>query len=211
MPSISSKCSGPAMSGGESWMTGSPRSSARQMSPRRNSSPERKLAQQPLGLVVVEGLLRALVLDELDRVEVARAAHVADDRDVAQRVEHRAERRLVVADVLDDALVLHHVDVRQRDRAAIGWPANVKPCMNDVVAGHERLGDPVRGDHGAERRVGRGDALRRRDDVRLVVVALGAEPLAEPAPRADDLVGDHQHVVSRRRSRARAGSSRPAG
>src|SRR4051794_28343026 len=41
-------------------------------------------AQQPLGLVVVEGLARVLVLDELDRVEVARAAHVADDRDVAQ-------------------------------------------------------------------------------------------------------------------------------
>ena len=33
IPSISSKCSGPAMSGGDSWMTGSPRSSARQISP----------------------------------------------------------------------------------------------------------------------------------------------------------------------------------
>ena len=32
--SISSNCSGPAMSGGENWITGSPRSSARQMRPR---------------------------------------------------------------------------------------------------------------------------------------------------------------------------------
>ena len=40
--SISSNCSGPAISGGESWITGSPRSSARQISPRRNISAERK-------------------------------------------------------------------------------------------------------------------------------------------------------------------------
>ena len=39
---ISSNCSGPAISGGESWITGSPRSSARQISPRLNISGERK-------------------------------------------------------------------------------------------------------------------------------------------------------------------------
>ena len=33
--SISSNCSGPAISGGDSWITGSPRSSARQIRPRR--------------------------------------------------------------------------------------------------------------------------------------------------------------------------------
>ncbi len=59
----------------------------------------------------------------------------------------------------------------------------------------ERLEDRVGGDHRTHRRVGRGDALGRRDDVGLVVVALGAEPLAEPAPRADDLVGDEEDVV----------------
>src|SRR5437763_10476731 len=40
--SISANCSGPAISGGESWITGSPRSSARHMRPRRKSSPDRK-------------------------------------------------------------------------------------------------------------------------------------------------------------------------
>ena len=39
--SISANCSGPAIRGGESWMTGSPRSSARQISPRSYSSAER--------------------------------------------------------------------------------------------------------------------------------------------------------------------------
>ena len=34
------------------------------------------------------------------------------------------------------------------------------------------------------------------DHVRLVVVALAAEPVAEPAPGADHLVGDQQHVVA---------------
>src|SRR5205814_1686114 len=39
-------------------------------------------AQQLLRLRVVERLLRLLVLDELDRLEVARPANVADDREL---------------------------------------------------------------------------------------------------------------------------------
>ena len=49
--SISSNCSLSAISGGASWITGSPRSSARQISPRANSAPERNL-EQLLGLLV---------------------------------------------------------------------------------------------------------------------------------------------------------------
>ena len=60
---------------------------------------------------------------------------------------------------------------------------------------HERLRDRIRHDHGSHRRVGRRDPLGRRDDVGLVAVALAPEPVAEPAPRADDLVGDQQHAV----------------
>src|SRR5258707_219797 len=40
--SISSKCSWVQVSGGESWITGSPRSSARQISPASNSACDRK-------------------------------------------------------------------------------------------------------------------------------------------------------------------------
>ena len=39
--SIWSNCSGPHIRGGASWMTGSPRSSARQISPDSNSAPDR--------------------------------------------------------------------------------------------------------------------------------------------------------------------------
>src|SRR5581483_1768291 len=42
MPTISSNCSWRATSGGEIWITGSPRSSARQISPRSNRRRERK-------------------------------------------------------------------------------------------------------------------------------------------------------------------------
>ena len=42
MRSISSNCSGPQMSGGASWTTGSPRSSHRQGSPASNTAWERK-------------------------------------------------------------------------------------------------------------------------------------------------------------------------
>ena len=50
-------------------------------------------AQQPLGLVVVEGLAGRLVLDELDAVEEPGAADVADDRQVEQLLEGGLEQR----------------------------------------------------------------------------------------------------------------------
>ena len=50
-------------------------------------------AQQPLGLLVVEGLLGGLVLDQLDAVEEALAADVADDRQVVELLQRRPERR----------------------------------------------------------------------------------------------------------------------
>src|ERR1039458_7221263 len=56
-------------------------------------------AQQPLGLIVVERLFGGLVLDHLDAVEVTVAAHVADDRQVTELLQRRAERRLVRANV----------------------------------------------------------------------------------------------------------------
>ena len=165
-------------------------------------------AQQRLGLLAVEALLGVAVLDELDRVEVAGAAHVADDRDVAQRLEHRAQ-----------------VAARSRARSrGCPRPRTTSMLASATARGHrvpaereavderrraleERLDDAVGGDHRAHRRVGGREALGRRDDVGLVVVALGAEPVAEAAPGADDLVGDQQHVVAGRRSRARAASS----
>ncbi len=59
----------------------------------------------------------------------------------------------------------------------------------------ERLEQPVAGDHRADRGVARGHALGARDDVRDVAEVVAGEQLADPAERADDLVGDQQHVV----------------
>src|SRR5947209_3520709 len=84
--------------------------------------PGQEPAQERLGLLVVERLLGVLVLDQLDRLEVARTAHIADDREVTQRIEHRPERRLVGAHVLQDPLVLERVDRRHRDRRADRMP-----------------------------------------------------------------------------------------
>src|SRR4051812_48418739 len=72
-------------------------------------------AEQPLGLLVGEALLGLLIPDELDRVEEAVAANVADDRDVAQAVKHRSELTLLSQDVSVDVLALEHVEVRHRD------------------------------------------------------------------------------------------------
>src|SRR3954466_8949628 len=152
-------------------------------------------AQERLGLLVAERLLRVAVLDELERVEVAGAAHVADDLDVAQRLEHRAEVCLVLADVLEQALALEDVEVRHRDGGAHRVPAPRDPVSEGVRPLEERLDDAVGRDDRAHRRVGAREALGRRDDVGLVAVLLGAEVVAEAAERADDLVGDHQDVV----------------
>src|SRR5258706_8015046 len=84
-------------------------------------------AQQRLGLLFVERLARLLVLHELERVEVAGAAHVADDVEIEQRFELHAKVVLRLRDVLDDLLALHDLEVLQRDRAADGMPAEGDP------------------------------------------------------------------------------------
>ena len=63
-----------------------------------------------------------------------------------------------------------------------------------MVVAQERLDEMRAHDHAADRRVARGHALRHRDDVGLVLVALRSEPVAEPPERADDLVGNEQHA-----------------
>jgi hypothetical protein len=48
-------------------------------------------------------------------VEVAGSTDISDDRQIGEALEHLAERPLVLADVLAQALLLHHLDVRERD------------------------------------------------------------------------------------------------
>jgi hypothetical protein len=67
-------------------------------------------------LVVVEGRLGGLVLDHLDAVEVAIAAHVADDRQVEELLELCAEERRILAHPRVQALLLEDVEVLERHR-----------------------------------------------------------------------------------------------
>ena len=87
IPVISSNSACVATSGGEIWITGSPRSSALQIRPFSNSRGDEEAAQERLALLVGERLARLLVLHELERVEEAGPAHVADDRQVEQLLE----------------------------------------------------------------------------------------------------------------------------
>src|SRR5829696_7877643 len=78
--------------------------------------------------------------------------------------------------------------------ADTGWPPKVMPCVKAFLP--VMKGSATRsGDHGAHRGVRRGEPLRGRDDVRHHVEALDTEVVAEPAPGADDLVGDQEHLV----------------
>ena len=89
IPVISSNCSGPATSGGEIWITGSPRSSASADQATIVPPGREEVAEEPLALLAAERLSRLLVLDELERIEEADSAQVAGDGEVEEwaRVE----------------------------------------------------------------------------------------------------------------------------
>ena len=76
-----------ATSGGEIWIDGvtavvEPAEQAVLVEPGREHA-----AQQPVGLVALEGLLGVAVLDHLEREEVTDAADVTDQRDAQQLAE----------------------------------------------------------------------------------------------------------------------------
>ena len=95
-------------------------------------------------------------LDQLDRVEEAVAADVADDRDVAQAVEHRPELALLAQHVAAEVLALEDVEVGHRDRGGDRVPAEGEAVRERLLAVGERLVDLGR------RRSSRPSARRRR-------------------------------------------------
>ena len=93
-------------------------------------------------------------------------------------------------------LPLHDLDVLERDRAHDRVAAERDAVREHRGLAHERIHHPVRRDNRADGGVGGREALRARHDVGPDVVALGAEPVAEPAEGCDDLVGREQDVVA---------------
>ena len=194
--SISSNCSVSQISGGASWITGSPRSSARQISPRRKSSPERKPRRSHSDSSSVKPSLVSWSLTSSIAWKKPAPRTSPTIGMSRSAVEHRAELALLAQHVAADVLALEDVEVGHRDRRRDRVAGEGEAVGEHRVALHERLGDAVGGDHRPHRHVGRGERLGHRDDVGLVAVALAAEPVAEPAPGADHLVGDQQHVVA---------------
>src|SRR5919106_6448599 len=158
---------------------------------RREEAPQERLA-----LLVRERLAGLLVLHELEGVEEPGPAQIADDGEVQEPGERLAERVLLRGDVLDDALPLHDLDVLERDRRLDRMTAEGDPMRVHGGVLEERLHHRVARDERADRRVGRREPLRARDQVRADVVALGCEPSAEPAEGGDDLVRAEEDPVA---------------
>ena len=108
-------------------------------------------AQQLLGLLVVEALLRLLVFDQLDRVEVAGAAHVADDRQVVQATPASGGTRPPWRSTWPQRSSRSKTSrLAIAIAAATGWPAKVKPwakeaspCMNGSATVSEAITAPI--------------------------------------------------------------------
>jgi hypothetical protein len=81
--------------------------------------------EDALALFGVEGLLGGLILDQFDAEEVALAAHIAHDRQVAQSFQSRAERHRIGLDVVEDLLVFEDLQVLQSTAVATGCPPKV--------------------------------------------------------------------------------------
>src|SRR5262245_15440486 len=144
-----------------------------------------------------ERFLRLLVLHELERVEVAVAAHVAHHRVISH--ELLATRAELGAELLyprDQALALVDLDVGERDRTRERMPAERDPVREDALGLREEgLDRPRRCDDRPQWCVRGCDPLGERHQVGLDSVARTAEPVAGAPEPADDLVGDEQQPV----------------
>ena len=98
--------------------------------------------------------------------------------------------------MLDDAFVLEHRQVGERHRARHGVAAEGDAVGEAGVALQEGLGQEVTAQHPGQGRIARRHALGEGQHVGLVAIALGAEPRAQAAERADHLVGHEEHAVA---------------
>ena len=82
-------------------------------------------AQQALGLVVVEGLLGRLVLDQLDAVEVPVAADIADDGQVVEFLQGGPEVTSVSSTCSSSCSRSKMSRLAIATAVETGWPPNV--------------------------------------------------------------------------------------
>jgi hypothetical protein len=90
-------------------------------------------AQQPLGLLGVEGLPGRPVLDQLDPVEVPVAADVADDRQVQPLLEGGPEGALLSSTRWSSPCSSNTSRLARATAQLTGCPPKVCPCAKDAV------------------------------------------------------------------------------
>src|SRR5207244_12782590 len=99
-------------------------------------------------------------VDELEPEQDAAAAHLTDDRELAdRRLELVAKRRAAVADALDEAVPDEHVQDRQADRARQRGAVPRVTVLELPRAVRERVVDVLRAERRRERGVARPEAL----------------------------------------------------
>ena len=188
---ISSSSAASLISGGAICSTLSPRSSARAISPPRAAGAGRKPRSSSSRSAWSSACV--VLLDELDRPEEAGAADVADDRQLAQRAQLRLEVRLQRADVLEHAVALEDVDVRERDRGAQRVAAERDAVAEDAAA----IGATSRSRATTAPIGAYADVSPLASETRSGTTPRGSTPNHSPSRPAagDDLVGHQQRAV----------------
>src|SRR5262245_20752847 len=139
-------------------------------------------------------LPRLAILHELDAVEEAEAADLADRLVlVRQGREPVAEDLAQLRRVLDDVLLAERLDRRNTGRAR-KWMARVREPTGEVLL-PQPVGDLLADRHRTEGHVTGADPLRQRYDVRHHVPVLAREPLASAPEASHHLVEDEQDSV----------------
>ena len=209
---MTSSSSSPTTSS-SSWMTGSPRSSARAMRPTSNKRGRKKPRSRSAAVSPrSRPRMRPRAPSPARRSSPCRASRRPSGD--LEGVRAGSRKSASWASTLSSTSSRSKTSRLASATAQLtGWPANVRPCRNGRVAVEERLGDLVAHHHAAEGRVARGESFGHGDHVGLVADALGSRTCAEAAERADHLVGHEEHAVAvadlahARRSSPRAGRS----
>ena len=193
---ISSSRAASQISGGAICITASPRSSVRAIRP----ASRKRLGRKPRISWSRSSCVEAGVVgvgDHLDRPEEAGAADVADDRQRPQLVHPRLAGAAPASRTFSSTPSRSKISMfLQRDRGAqrVAGEGDAVP-EHPARALDQRLGHPGPGEHGAHRRVRRGEALGHADQVGGDALARAGEELADPTEAGDHLVGHQQDAV----------------
>ncbi len=155
-----------------------------------------------------KGSLRRTISHQLDGLEVTPAANVADSIDAGESIGQQGrELRAVGAHALHQLLACDDALHRNSGSAAGGMSREGMSGHRCAMLAMDGIGHLVGIDRGTQRQVAGSQPLGHRHDVGLDAVMFQRPPGADAARAAHDLVRDHQHAASARRSGRRSRGS----